>query len=76
MIRQILTLKSKATLTSATMENDKEQQLRQQLIDYISTNAPWHSREDLENYSVTALRIFKEEIDTLITGKSDKRENI
>lgn len=54
------------------MQTDKELQLRKQLIDYIVVNTPWHTQTELEQYSTTALTIFKAEIDAKL---ADKKKN-
>lgn len=52
----------------------KEKQLRQDLINYLRKNAPWLAQTDLEQFSVTALAIFKDIIESKLADRKKQKE--
>lgn len=52
--------------------DEKEKQLRQDLINYLRKNAPWLAQTDLEQFSVTALAIFKDIIESKLADQKKK----
>lgn len=54
--------------------DEKEKQLRQDLINYIRNNAPWLAQTDLEQFSVTALAIFKDIIESKLVDRKKQKE--
>lgn len=57
------------------METDEnEKQLRQDLINYLRKNAAWLAQTDMEQFSTTALTIFKEIIETKLADRKKQKE--